>query len=143
MPGKINPSITEAAQMTCYKVIWSETTVALCAHWGQLELNTNTPLMIYEVLNSISILTNALNMLREKCIDGITANKWVCRKYAYKSSSLVTILNPIIWYEAAAKLAKEQIKTKQSIVDIILDRWILTEDELHEILRTENLTRPK
>jgi len=142
MPWKVNPSIIECMKMVCYRVIWSEATVSYCVHWWQLELNTNMPLMSYELITSVNILKNWIDNLIERCIDGITANEGICRKYAYESSSLATILNPILGYSKVSELVKKQIKTKKSIIEIVLKEKILTQKELNKIIIPEKLTKP-
>jgi len=142
MPWKVNPSIIECMKMVCYRVIWSETTISYCVHWWQLELNTNMPLMSYELITSVNILENAINILTEKCINWITANKEICKRYAYESSSLATILNQKLGYRKVSELVKKQIETKSNIIDIILEEKILNKKELKEILNPENLTKP-
>lgn len=142
MPWKINPSILECVTMICYRIIWSESTVSYCVLWWQLELNTNMPLMSYEIISSINILENWLNILREKCIDWITANKDVCKKYSYESSSLATILTPILWYVKVSELVKKQLKTNKNIIDIVLDEKLLSKKELDKILVPKNLIKP-
>ncbi len=142
MPWKVNPSIIECMKMICYKIIWSESTISYCVHGWQLELNTNMPLMSYELITSVNLLENGINNLRKRCITWITANEEICKRYAYESSSLATILNQTLWYEKVSDLVKKQIKTKKNIIDIILEEKILTKKELKEILKPEKLTKP-
>lgn len=142
MPGKVNPSILECVNMVCYRVMGSEATVTHCVYNGQIDLNVNMPLMSYEVLTSMKILGNAATMMAEKCVDGIKVNEEVCRKYAYESASLATALNPIIGYANVAEIVKEFVKTGKPMPEIILEKNILTKDELTVILDPIKMTKP-
>ena len=142
MPGKVNPSILECMNQVCCHVIGADQSINLAVLSGQLDLNVYMPLMAYEILNSIEILNNAIQMVEEKCIKGITANQKICEKYIMQSPSLVTALNPIIGYAASAEIAKEFIKTGKPIKEIILKKGILTEKQLEKILDVKKLTEP-
>ncbi len=142
MPGKINPSILECVNMVCLKIIGSDHTVSLAVASGQMELNVYMPLMIYETLNSLEIFKNTINIMNEKCITGITADKEKCENYAIKSPSILTALNPIIGYAKTAEVVKEFIKNGKSIKEIILEKSILTEKQLEKVLDPKRLTKP-
>jgi aspartate ammonia-lyase len=142
MPGKINPSILECVNMTCYRVMGSEHTVEHCVHGGQMDLNVNMPLMSYELLTSMRILGNTAWMMADKCVSGITADRCRSKQYAYESASLATALNPIIGYNKVAEVVKEFVKTKKPIPDIVLEKGILTQVELKRILNPKKMTRP-
>ena len=142
MPGKVNPVMAEMLNMVCYQVIGNDTTVSLGVQAGQMELNVMMPVMIFNVLLSIQILTNALNVFRTRCVDGITANPDRCRAYAEKSVGLATILNTYIGYDNASKIAKESVQTGRSIPELILEKKLLTQEQLDEILDTMTVTEP-
>lgn len=131
MPGKINPSILECVNMVCYRVIGAETTVTQAVLGGQLNLNVNMPIMASEILHSMEILSNAVKMMAEKCINGITANVELCKKYAYESAGLATALTPIMGYEAVAKLVKEMLATGKPLPD-----------EIKKLLDPNKMTKP-
>src|SRR5882672_5982318 len=111
MPGKINPVIPELAAMVAFQVVGNDVSVAMAVQAGQLELNVMMPTMAYSVMQSITILTNMLHQLDEKCIRGITANKARCDFYVQATVSLATALNPYIGYARAAEIAKEAVAT--------------------------------
>jgi len=135
MPGKVNPVIAEMTNMVAFQVIGNDLTISMAAQAGQLELNVMMPVIAFNLIISLKILTNALRVLREKCINGIKANKDICKKYAESSLGLATILNPYIGYAAAAEVAKESIRTGKSIIDIIRERKLMSEKEIKKILK--------
>ena len=142
MPGKVNPVMAEMLNMVCYQVIGNDTTVSMGVQAGQMELNVMMPVMIFNVLLSIQILTNSLRVFKAKCVDGITANPERCREYAEKSVGLATILNTYIGYDNASQIAKESVNTGRSIPELILEKKLLTQDQLNSILDTMTVTEP-
>ena len=140
MPGKINPSILECATMVCMHVQGADYAVSLAVSAGQLNLNVCMPLMAYELLFSLDIFQNAITIMDEKCVRGITADKKRCNDYAMSSPSVITALSPIIGYEKSAEIAKEFTKTGKSINDIILDKKILTQKKVNELMCVKKLT---
>ncbi len=143
MPGKINPVMPELAAMVAFQVIGNDTAVALAVQAGQLELNVMMPTMAYSVLQSITILTNMLNVFTKKCVAGITANEKRCNFYAQSTVSLATALNPYIGYAKAAEIAKESVATGRSIIDIAREKKLLSEKEIEEILDPASMTEPQ
>jgi aspartate ammonia-lyase len=142
MPGKVNPSILEMFNMVAFHVIGSDATVAMAVQAGQLELNVMMPLMAFEVNFSSMILGNALTILREKCIDGIVADKARCAHYAEGSMGLATALNASIGYANAAEVCKEAVKSGKTILQVIRDKKILTEAEITKIMDPVKMTEP-
>jgi aspartate ammonia-lyase len=140
MPGKINPVLPELAAMVGFQVVGNDTAVALAVQAGQLELNVMMPTMAYSVLQSITILTNMLRQLDERCVHGITANRARCEFYAQSTASLATALNPYIGYAKAAEIVKESIASGRSVIDVARDRGLLTEAQIAEILDPGNMT---
>lgn len=143
MPGKINPVMPELAAMVSFQVVGNDTAVAMAVQAGQLELNVMMPTMAYNVLQSITILTNMLKVFNEKCIAGITANEKRNNFYAQSTVSLATALNPYIGYAKAAEIVKESVATGRSIIDIARDKKLLTEKEIEEILDPVSMTEPQ
>jgi len=143
MPGKINPVMPELAAMVCFQVIGNDVAVAMAVQAGQLELNVMMPTMSYSVLQSITILTNMLQVFNEKCVVGLTANQKRCEFYAQSTVSLATALNPYIGYAKAAEIVKESVATGRSIIDIAREKKLLTENEIAEILDPVNMTEPQ
>ena len=134
MPGKVNPVIAECTNMICYQVIGNDACVAQAAGAGQLELNVMMPVISHNILGSIRILTNCAAMLREKCIEGIEANRDRCTSYFNSTLALATVLNPVIGYHAAAEVVHESEDTGKSIREVILEKGILDEAELDRLL---------
>jgi aspartate ammonia-lyase len=142
MPGKVNPVIAEMTDMVCFQVIGYDTTVAYAAQAGQLELNVMMPVIAHNLLRSLHILGPACRVLREKCVDGITANEAVCRSYFDRSISVATALNPHIGYLKAAEVAKEAAKTGRTVVAIVRERKLLTEEQIAKVFSPEGMTHP-
>ena len=134
MPGKINPSIPEAVNMVCFQVIGNDHTVSLAAEAGQLELNVMMPVMIHNILQSLTMLINFLPAFTERCINGITADKKRCEEYFEKSLSIATILNPYIGYLKSAEIVKEALERDMPIRELIIEKGILKEEELDRIM---------
>lgn len=141
MPGKVNPVIPEVVNQTCFKVIGNDLCVTMASEAGQLQLNVMEPVIAYSIFESIQIMTNALNCLRENCIVDITANKKTCKEVVLNSIGIVTALNPYIGYEASTEVAKEALRTDRSVYDIVLEKKILTKKELDRLLNPEIMTK--
>lgn len=142
MPGKVNPVMAEMLNMVCFAVIGNDQTISLAVQAGQFELNVMMPVIQYKLLDSLNIFTNALKVFNEKCVKGITANPDKCNYYAMNSIAIVTALNPFIGYLNAAEIAKESLKTGESIKDITLKRGLLSKEKLDEILSPLAMTEP-
>ena len=143
MPGKVNPVMAEMLNMVCFQTIGCDTTIIMAAQAGQLELNVMMPVVAFNLLHEIQILTNAIHVFTRKCVDGITVNQQRCQFYAENSMSIVTILNPIIGYETAAEIANEYLSSNKSIREIILERTLLTDNELEKVLDLKEMTEMK
>jgi len=144
MPGKVNPVIPEAVNQTCYYVIGADLTITMAAEAGQLQLNVMEPVIGFAMFTSLEYLTKALYMLQDKCIDGITANENVCKNHVMNSIGIVTMLNPIIGYEASADIARYALKTGKSVHEIAVEeRKLITQEKWDEIYSVENLINPK
>jgi aspartate ammonia-lyase len=142
MPGKVNPVMAEVTDMVAFQVIGADTVVTMAAQAGQLELNVMMPVIAYNLLFALEIMTNAVHQFTTLCVAGITANEGRCRRYLEESVGLVTVLAPYIGYAAAAEVAKESLKTERSIREIILSRELLSPEALAEILEPYPLTNP-
>ena len=140
MPGKVNPVIAEMTDMVCFQVMGNDLVIATAAQAGQLELNVMMPVISFNLSMSLTILTNALTVLRERCVEGITANEERCRWYVEHSVSLVTALNPRIGYARAAEIAKRAITKGKTIRETIEEEGLLTREELAEVLNTYVMT---
>jgi aspartate ammonia-lyase len=134
MPGKVNPVIPEVVNQICFDVIGSDITVTLAAEAGQLQLNVFEPVIAYRLLGSISMLTNGCTVLRQRCIDGITANPSRMRQFVEHSIGIVTALVPVIGYEHATSVAKEALETGRGVYEVVMTRGLLTRQQLDRIL---------
>ncbi|KAF3887536.1 MULTISPECIES: aspartate ammonia-lyase [Nostocales] len=140
MPGKYNPVMAEMTSMVCFQVMGYDHAIALAAQAGQLELNVMMPLIAYNLIHSIEILGNTIAALTERCIKGITAYQERCLAYAEGSLALVTALNTHIGYLNAAAVAKESLETGQSLRQIVLERGLMSEEELAKVLNLEQMS---
>jgi len=141
MPGKVNPSIPEMVNQVCFQVIGCDTTVAVAAEAGQLELNVMMPVIAWNALHASTILRSAMTVLRLRCIDGIVANRDRARELLDRSTAMATALSPYIGYAATADIAKESVKTGKPIRALVLERGLLTEHQLDAILSADAMTR--
>ena len=142
MPGKINPVIPEVVTQVAYLVAGNDVTITMCAEAGQLELNAFEPVLFKSLYESIETLTGAINTLRINCIDGIAANEKRIEELLNASVGMVTALAPHIGYKSAASIAKEGLKTGESVKSIVLRDKILDEKDLNEIMNPMELTKP-
>lgn len=140
MPGKYNPVMAEMTSMVCFQVMGYDSAIAFAAQAGQLELNVMMPLIAYDLIHSIEILGNMLAVLTTRCIQGISANRDRCLAYAEGSLALVTALNPHIGYLNAAAVAKESLETGKSLRQIVLERELMSPDDLAKVLDLEQMS---
>ena len=140
MPGKVNPSIAEMVNQVCYQVIGLDTTVAMAAKAGELELNVMMPVITHNMLFAMLILTNAARVFDQKCIRGIEADAKQCAHWLERSPALVTALAPKIGYAEAAKLAKEAIATGLTVKELVIKKKLLEGKELDEVLDLRAMT---
>ncbi len=143
MPGKINPSIAEAINMVCFQVMGNDHAVSLAAEAGQLELNVMTPIIAFDLLWSIELLTNTIKMFRGDCVSGITVDEKRCTQLLENSLVLATVLNPYIGYENVAELVKTALHENKSLKQLILERDIIPEIYLNKILGPVKMTEPE
>jgi aspartate ammonia-lyase len=129
MPGKLNPVMAECLNMICFQVIGNDLTTALAVQAGQFDLNVMMPLMAYNLLHSLRLLSNYLPDFVEKCVNGITPNVERCRKYFENSVGLATALNPHIGYLNAAEVVHQSLQTGESIKRLVIQRGIMSEKE--------------
>ena len=142
MPGKINPVMGELTAMVSFQAVGADLATALAVQAGQLELNVMMPAMAWNVLHAAEILKNTMRVLAEKCVDGITANEARCRFYANATISIAAALNPYIGYAAAGEIAKESVKSGRTVTEIALERKLLDEKLMREILDPYRMTEP-
>lgn len=142
MPGKVNPVIPEAVNQVAFEVIGNDLAVTLAAEAGQLQLNVMEPLIAYKMFDSIRLLQRAIDMLREHCVVGITANAEHCKALVEHSIGLVTALNPYIGYENATRIAKQALESGRGVLELVREEQLLDEKLLADILRPENMIAP-
>ena len=142
MPGKVNPVIPEVVNQIAFKVIGNDLTVTLAAEAGQLQLNVFEPVIAQSIFESIEMLRNGIVTFNYRCVKGITANEKKCREYVEKSIGLVTALNPYLGYETSTQLAKEALETGKSPYELVLEKKLLSKEQLEEILKPENMIQP-
>lgn len=140
MPGKYNPVMAEMTSMVCFQVMGYDAAIALAAQAGQLELNVMMPLIAYDLIHSIEILGNTVMALSQRGIAGITVDSDRCLAYAEGSLALVTALNPHIGYLNAAAVAKESLETGKSLRQIVLEKGLMSEAELVNVLNLEAMS---
>ena len=140
MPGKINPSIPEMVNQVCFQVMGLDTTVAIAAEHGQLELNVMMPVIAFNVLLSMRILSNAARTLAERCVVGIEANEDMCAYWVERSAALATALMPHIGYAKAAELSKQSVKEGVLVRDMVKRDKLLPADEIDDVLDLRKMT---
>ena len=143
MPGKVNPTQSEAMTMVCAQVIGNDAAVAVGGMNGHFELNVFKPVIIFNVLNSIRLLSDALDSFRENCLKGISANQVQIQKHLENSLMLVTALNPVIGYDKAAEIAKTAHKNGTTLKQEAVRLGYLTPEKFDEVVRPEKMLGPK
>ena len=139
MPGKVNPSLAECLNMVCFNVIGNDVSVAMAAQAGQFELNVMLPGMLKCMLDSTDMLKNFLPVFAANMVDGIEANRDKLESYLDKSPVLVTLLNPYIGYLKAAEIYKESLKTNKSIRELVLNKKLMTKQQLDKALSKKSM----
>jgi aspartate ammonia-lyase len=143
MPGKVNPVIPEVVNQIAFEVIGNDVTVSFAAEAGQLQLNAFEPIIAHSLFKSIMHLRNGCDTLRTRCVTGISANREYLRRTVENSIGIVTALNPYIGYAHATQVAQEAHATGRSVYALVLEKGLLSREQLDEILRPEALTRPR
>ncbi|HYF89820.1 class II fumarate hydratase [Azospirillum sp.] len=142
MPGKVNPTQSEAMTMVCAQVMGNHTTVTVAGATGHFELNVFKPVIAYNVLQSIRLLTDAAMSFTDNCVIGIEANRDRIAKLVSDSLMLVTALNPHIGYDAAAKIAKKAHKEGTSLKEAGRELGLLTDEQFDQWVRPERMVGP-
>ena len=143
MPGKINPVIPEVVNQVAFLVIGHDATITAAAEAGQLELNAFEPVLFYQLFESITAMTGAVDTFIENCVIGIRANakQWV--ENVEKSTGIVTAMAPYIGYQRSAAIAKESLATGVSVREIILRDAVMSEAELNDLLDARAMTEAR
>ncbi|NMD72533.1 aspartate ammonia-lyase [Bacillus sp. DNRA2] len=142
MPGKVNPVLPELINQVAFQVIGNDHTICLASEAGQFELNVMEPILVFNLLQSISIMNNAFRTFTDHCIKGIKANEERLKDYVEKSVGIITAINPHLGYDVAARIAREAILTGASVRELCLKYDVLTEEELNLILDPYEMTHP-
>jgi aspartate ammonia-lyase len=143
MPGKVNPVIPEVVNQVCFDIIGGDVTVTLAAEAGQLQLNVFEPVIAFRLLRSIDSLRRACDVLRSRCVEGITPNPDRMRRFVTESIGIVTALVPELGYDVASQVAKDALETGRGVYDIVLERKLLTRARLDELLNPAAMVQPQ
>lgn len=142
MPGKVNPVMAEVMNQVAFQVMGNDQTICLASEAGQFELNVMEPVLVFNLLQSMEIMTNVFTAFQNYCLDGIQANVENMEAYVNKSIGIITAINPHVGYEAASMIAAEALETGRPIRELCLENGILTEEELDIILHPQGMTNP-
>ena len=143
MPGKVNPTQCEAMTMVCTQVMGNDVTISVAGASGNFELNVYRPVIAYNIIQSIRLLTDACDSFRVHCVDGIEANEERIRLNLYNSLMLVTALNPHIGYDKAAGVAKKAYEDNLSLREAIIDLGYMSGEEFDQLVQPEKMIRPE
>ncbi|MEW9698370.1 aspartate ammonia-lyase [Paenibacillus sp. SI8] len=142
MPGKVNPVMAEVVNQVAFQVIGNDHTICLACEAGQFELNVMGPVIAFNLLQSLKIMRNAADVFQRFAVEGMEADRERCKAYVEQSFGIVTALNPHLGYEVAAQLVKEAVRTGSSLKELILEKQLLTLEEIEEILNPIQMTTP-
>ena len=142
MPGKVNPVMAEVVNQVAFQVIGNDHTICLASEAGQLELNVMEPVLVFNLLQSLSMMNQVFQAFRVHCLEGIEANEERCKQYVEQSVGVITALNPHLGYEVVARIAREAILTGRPVRELCLIYNVLTEEELQIILDPYEMTNP-
>ncbi len=140
MPGKVNPVMVEAVNQVAFQVVGNDLTISLASEAGQFELNVMEPVLFFNLVQSIEIMTNVLTAFNKYCLKSITANEERLKSMVDNSVGIVTALAPHLGYEETSQLAKDVLKSGKTVKELCLERNILPEDVLNEILDGYGMT---
>ncbi len=142
MPGKVNPVMAEVVNQVAFQVIGNDNTICLASEAGQFELNVMEPVLVFNLLQSTSIMTNAFEVFRKYLVEGITPNVERMRAYVDNSVGVITAINPHVGYETAARIAREANVTGKPVRELILRDKVLSQEQLDAILDPFEMTSP-
>ena len=143
MPGKVNPVMPEVMNQVCYKVMGNDATVTIASRDGLLQLNAYEPVVATAIMESQALFYKLMPLFRKNCIDGITANEEVLKRYLETTIGIVTALNPVLGYEKTTELAKEALESGKGILELIREKKLLTEDQIKKLMDPAALTGQK
>ncbi len=140
MPGKVNPVMPELMNEVCYKAIGNDATVTMASRDGLLQLNAYEPVVAVAIMETQGLFFKTFPLFRKSCIEGITVNEDVCKRYIERSVGIVTALNPVLGYEKTTELAKEALATNKGILELIREKKLLTEEQIRDLLDPAKMT---
>jgi hypothetical protein len=143
MPGKVNPVMPELMNQICYKVLGNDVTVGVASRDGLLQLNAYEPVVAVAIMESQALFFKTMPLFRKNCIDGITVNEEVLKRYLETTIGIVTALNPVLGYEKTTELAKEALQSGKGILELIREKKLLTEDQIKKLMDPAALTGQK
>src|SRR6187399_3760897 len=143
MPGKVNPVMPELMNQICFKAIGNDVTVTMASQDGLLQLNAYEPVVAVALFESQGLFFKAVPLFAKNCIDGITANEAVLKRYLETTIGIVTALNPVLGYEKTTELAKEALQSGKGILELIREKKLLTEDQIKKLMDPAALTGQK
>jgi aspartate ammonia-lyase len=143
MPGKVNPVMPELMNQICYKVMGNDVTVTVASRDGLLQLNAYEPVVAVAIFESQALLYKTMPLFRTNCIDGITINEDILKRYMERSVGTVTALNPVLGYEKTTELAKEALETNKGILELIREKKLLTEEQIKDFMDPTKMTSPQ
>jgi aspartate ammonia-lyase len=143
MPGKVNPVMPEVMNQVCYKVMGNDATVSISSRDGLLQLNAYEPVVATSVMESQGLFFKLIPLFRKNCIEGITVNEAVLKRYLETTIGIVTALNPVLGYEKTTELAKEALQSGKGILELIREKKLLTEDQIKKLMDPAALTGQK
>jgi aspartate ammonia-lyase len=135
MPGKVNPTVCEAVQMACLRVLGHDHAVAAACGAGQLELNTHMPLVACNLIESFQLLEQCCAVLSSRCIADIAPNRKACARHFERGAALATILNPRLGYDKAAALVKEALALDRTVRELAIEKGLLSAEEFDALAR--------
>ena len=142
MPGKVNPTQCEAMTMVCTQVMGNDLTISIAGASGNFELNVYRPVIAYNIIQSIRLLTDSCDSFLENCVDGITPNEEKIKTNLYNSLMLVTALNPHIGYDKAAEVAKKAHENNTSLREAIIDLGYMSGEDFDELVDPQKMIKP-
>ena len=143
MPGKVNPVMPEVMNQVCYKVMGNDATVSISSRDGLLQLNAYEPVVATSIMESQGLFFKLIPLFRKNCIEGITVNEAVLKRYLETTIGIVTALNPVLGYEKTTELAKEALQSGKGILELIREKKLLTEDQIKKLMDPAALTGQK
>ena len=143
MPGKVNPVMAECMNMICFQIMGNDVAVSMGVQAGQMELNVMNPVIMHNIVESMVLLNNYIPVFIEKCISGIEADEAKCRSYLDKNPSIATFLDPYIGYMKSAEIAKEALRRDMSVKDLVVEKGILSPEQVEQIFDWEFLVGRK